>query len=226
MVLPLLPGMFYGLGANDIIIGLSIASNAIALLIFGPLWGWLSDKYGRKPILMISQVGTGFSFLLLVFSNSLFIIFAARILDGVFSGQRPIVRAYISDVTTPRTRASKMGKIMAGYTSSMIIGPVIGGVLGAFNWRYPMIFASILTIISTILTYTFIVESMPRERRIDLKNELQLRKDSSEDITILTKEVGVRFVEIFLLSIISMIFSTSFALVIYKRYSDNPFIIG
>ncbi|MHA2185847.1 MAG: MFS transporter, partial [Promethearchaeota archaeon] len=87
MVLPLLPGIFYGLGATDIIIGLSIASNAVMLLGFGPLWGWLSDRYGRKPVLMISQIGTGFAFLLLVFSDSIPIIFAARILDGIFSGQ-------------------------------------------------------------------------------------------------------------------------------------------
>ncbi|MHA1914725.1 MAG: MFS transporter [Promethearchaeota archaeon] len=225
MVLPLLPGIFYGLGATDIIIGLSIASNAVALLFFGPLWGYLSDRYGRKPVLMISQVGTGVAFLLLVFSDSIFIIFAARILDGVFSGQFPTVRAYISDVTTPQTRASQMGKIMAGYTSSMIIGPFIGGVLGAFNWRFPMIFASGLTIISTILTYTVLAESMPKDRIRDLKEEKRLRK-ASDDKGILSWEVALRFVEVFILSVISMIFSTSFSLVLYKRYNANAFIIG
>jgi DHA1 family tetracycline resistance protein-like MFS transporter len=225
MVLPLLPGIFYGLGATDIIIGLSIASNAVMLLGFGPLWGWLSDKYGRKPVLMISQIGTGFAFLLLVFSDSIPIIFAARILDGIFSGQMPTVRAYISDVTTPQTRASQMGKIMAGYTSSMVIGPFIGGVLGAFNWRYPMIFASILTLISTILTYTVLVESMPEERRRDLKEAKKSRitKDFTGEKV---REIGIRFGEVFILSVISMIFSTSFSLVLYKRYGANAFIIG
>jgi len=226
MVLPLLPGIFYGLGATDFTIGLSISSNAVALLIFGPLWGKLSDKYGRKPILMISQIGTGFAFLTLVFSDTIPMIFAARILDGVFSGQMPIIRAYISDVTTPQTRASQMGKIMAGYTSSMVIGSVIGGTLGSFNWKLPMIFACVLTIVSTILTYTLLVESMPPERIKDLKEKRQLIENSSEQKGILTKEIGVRFIEILLLSLISMIFQTSFSLVIYKRYTNNPFIIG
>ncbi len=224
MVLPLLPQIFYGLGATDITIGLSISSNAIALLIFGPVWGKLSDKYGRKPILMISQIGTGFAFLLLVFSDSIPIIFAARILDGVFSGQMPIVRAYISDVTTPQTRASQMGKIMAGYTSSMIIGPFIGGALGFFNWRYPMIFASALTVFSTIMTYTVLVESMPKERISDMKIKKEASMGASKGI--LTKEVALRFVEILILSLISMIFNTSFSLVLYSRYGANAFIIG
>ncbi|MFW9824301.1 MAG: MFS transporter [Candidatus Thorarchaeota archaeon] len=224
MVMPLLPQIFYGLGATNLTIGLSISSNAMALLIFGPVWGKLSDKYGRKRILMISQIGTGFAFLILVFSDSIPIIFAARILDGIFSGQMPIVRAYISDVTTPQTRASQMGKIMAGYTSSMMIGPFIGGVLGAFNWRYPMIFASILTVVSTILTYTVLVESMPKERIADMKQDKEINNISSKGI--LTKEVAIRFIEIFILSLMSMIFNTSFSLVLYTRYGANPFIIG
>ncbi|MFX1456338.1 MAG: MFS transporter [Promethearchaeota archaeon] len=224
MVMPLLPQIFYGLGATDLTIGLSISSNAVALLIFGPVWGKLSDKYGRKRILMISQIGTGFAFLLLVFSDSIPIIFGSRILDGIFSGQMPTVRAYIADVTTPQTRASQMGKIMAGYTSSMMIGPFIGGVLGAFNWRYPMIFASILTVVSTILTYTVLVESMPKERIADIKEAKERNNVSSKGI--LTKEVAIRFIEIFILSLMSMIFNTSFSLVLYTRYSANPFIIG
>ena len=85
MVMPLLPALAKSLGATDFMYGLIISSNAVAVLIFGPIWGKLSDKYGRKPILMISQAGTGVAFLLLAFSNSLYIILAGRILDGIFS---------------------------------------------------------------------------------------------------------------------------------------------
>ena len=227
MVMPLLPGIVKGLGASDIVFGLLISSNAVMILIFGPIWGNLSDKYGRKPILVISQIGTGFAFLTLVFSDSILIILIGRLIDGMFSGQMPVVRAYISDITTPQTRASHFGKIMAGYTSSMIIGPFIGGVLGFYNWRFPMIFACLVTVISVVLTITLLVESMPKERIQDLKMQRQMKKESSEDISgILNKEVGLRFVEIFILSLISMIFSTSFTLILFSRYNANSLIIG
>ncbi|MFW9941222.1 MAG: MFS transporter [Candidatus Thorarchaeota archaeon] len=227
MVMPLLPGIAKGLGASDLLYGILISSNAIMILIFGPIWGKLSDNYGRKPLLVISQIGTGIAFFTLIFSDSILIIFLGRIIDGMFSGQMPIVRAYISDITTPQTRASHLGKIMAGFTSSMIIGPFIGGVLGYYNWRYPMIFACFFTIISIILTLTLLVESMPKERIQDLKMQVQMRLESSEETSgILNKEVGLRFVEIFILSLISMIFSTSFTLVLFNRYSANALVIG
>ena len=227
MVMPLLPALAKGLGASDIMYGLIISSNAIMILIFGPIWGKLSDKYGRKKILMISQAGTGVAFLLLAFSNSLYIILAGRMLDGIFSGQFPIIRAYVSDVTTPQTRASQMGKIMVGYTSGMIIGPLLGGILGTFAWWLPMIFASLLTILSIILTSTVLVESMPKERIKDLKAEIKLRLEiSNEKQSIWNKEVRIRFLQVLLHSYIFMIFTTGLSLSLYKRYNANPTIIG
>jgi len=227
MVIPLLPLLAKSLGATDLMYGIIISSNAIAILIFGPIWGRLSDKYGRKPILMISQAGTGLAFLLLAFSNSLYIIFAGRILDGIFSGQFPIIRAYISDVTTPQTRASQMSKIMVGYTSGMIIGPLLGGILGTFGWWYPMIFASLLSIISIILTLKVLVESMPRERIRDLKIKRELIKASSDgQQKVWSREVGIRFLQVFLHSLISILFGSSLALVLFKRFNATPSIIG
>jgi len=140
MVLPLLPGIAKEFGAPDLMIGILISSNAISALIFVPIWGKLSDKYGRKPVLLISQAGTGISFLILGLSNSIDIILFSRILDGIFGGQIPVIRAYISDITTPQTRASYMGKIMVGFTLGMIGGPLIGGILGVFHWRFPPYF--------------------------------------------------------------------------------------
>jgi MFS family permease len=227
MVLPLLPSLAVSLGATDLMYGIILSSNAIAILIFGPLWGKLSDRYGRKPILMISQAGTGLAFLLLAFSNSIYVIFAGRILDGIFSGQFPIIRAYISDVSTPQTRASQMSKIMVGYTSGMIIGPLLGGLLGTFGWWYPMIFASLLSIVSIILTLKVLVESMPRGRIEDLVKERQLKKDSPDaKQKILSKEVGIRFIQVFLHSLISIIFGSSLSLVLFRRFDASPSIIG
>ncbi len=227
MVMPLLPAIATALGASNIVYGLIISSNAVMILIFGPIWGKLSDKYGRKPILMISQAGTGVAFLLLAFSNSLYIILAGRMLDGIFSGQFPIIRAYVSDITTPKTRAPQMSKIMVGYTSGMIVGPLLGGFLGTFAWWLPMVFASLLTIVSIILTATVLIESMPKERIADLQAKLNLLiKSSNDKQSIWTKEVGIRFLQALLHSFIFMIFTTGLSLSLYKRFNANPTIIG
>lgn len=228
MVMPLLPFIVIeSLGATALMYGLIISSNAVAILIFGPLWGKLSDIYGRKPVLIVSQAGTGLAFLLLAFSNSIPVIFAGRILDGVFSGQFPIIRAYISDVTTPQTRASQMGKIMVGFTGGMIIGPLLGGFLGNIEWWLPMLFAYFLTILSMILTISVLVESMPQERINDLKKKKQMRKSTSDiDQKIWNKEVGIRFTQVFVHSLISIIFGSSFAFILFQRFNANPSIIG
>jgi DHA1 family tetracycline resistance protein-like MFS transporter len=148
-------------------------------------------------------------------------------LDGIFSGQFPIIRAYVSDITTPKTRASQMSKIMVGYTSGMIVGPLLGGILGTFAWWLPMVFASLLTVVSTILTYTVLVESMPKARIADLKAKQNLlSKSSSDKQSIWTKEVGIRFLQVLLHSFIFMIFTTGLSLSLYKRYDANPTIIG
>lgn len=101
MVLPLLPVIITEFGSTAIFVGILVSSNALSALIFGPIWGKLSDRYGRKSILIISQAGTGVSFLILGLSPNVYIILFARVLDGIFGGQIPVIRAYISDITTP-----------------------------------------------------------------------------------------------------------------------------
>ena len=227
MVLPLLPSIAKDFGASDFMIGIFISSNALAALIFIPIWGKLSDKYGRKPILLISQAGTCVSFLILGFSNSIYIILFARILDGIFGGQIPVIRAYITDITTPQTRATHMGKIMVGYTLGMTIGPLVGGFLGAIHWRFPPYFASALSILSIIMTIKIIVESMPKERRAEIKAQLLIAQANPEEKrSIWNKEVISRMTQTFLVSLISFIFTSSFTLVLDKRYNADPSVIG
>jgi DHA1 family tetracycline resistance protein-like MFS transporter len=228
MVLPLLPNLVFNeLGGTYLMYGIIISSNAVAVLVFSPIWGKLSDKYGRKPILMVSQAGTAAAFLTIAFSNSISVILIARVLDGVFSGQFPVVRAYISDVTTPQTRASKMTKIMVGYTSGMVVGPIISTSLAFFGWWAPMIVAYFITIFSTILTIGVLVESMPKDRIAYLKDKLEQKRETTEGKdTIWTKELGIRFAEVFLLSLMSMIFGSSFNAVLVIRYNASYAVTG
>ena len=227
MVLPLLPFIVDAWGQPELFVGIMISSNALSAFIFGPIWGKLSDKYGRKPILLISQAGTGISFLILALSPNVYLILFSRIIDGVFGGQIPVIRAYISDITTPATRASQMGKLMIGHTGGMIFGPIIGGLLGALDWRYPSIVAVVLSIIAMILTRRVLIESMPKNRISDLKLRIKNRESSSEKKRkIFTREIVGRFVQVFLLFFITVMFNSSMALVLLKRYGATEIITG
>ncbi len=227
MVLPLLPQIGKVFGASDFLIGIIISSNAFSALIFGPIWGKLSDKYGRKPILLISQIGTGVAFLLLALSNSIQMIFFSRIFDGIFGGQLPVIRAYIADITTAETRSSKIGRIMVGNTLGMILGPSIGGLLGVINWRFPGLFASGLSVINITLTLKILVESMPKQRIADLKEEMtRIRASPEEQDKILNRELVLRFCQLFLLSFTTIMLTSSLALVLDERYGANALGIG
>jgi len=227
MVLPLLPKIVSDFGYSPIFVGIIISSNAISTFIFGPIWGRLSDKYGRKPILLISQAGTGVSFLILALSPNVYVILFSRILDGVFGGQIPVIRAYISDITTPATRASEMGKLMIGHTVGMVFGPIIGGFLGEINWRYPALIAVILSIIAITLTIRVLIESMPKDRISDLKLRKKTRELSSEKKgNTFTREIIGRFAQVFLLFFITVMFNSSMALILLERYGASPIIIG
>ncbi len=228
MVLPLLPNIAKQFGASDFFVGILISSNAMSALVFGPIWGKLSDRFGRKPILIISQAGTGVSFLVLAFSPNIPFIFISRILDGIFGGQIPVIRAYIADITTPKTRAQEMNKIMVGHTAGMIFGPIIGGFLGTLNWRYPAFLASGLSVLTIILTSKILIESLPKERISDLKLHFENIENSVENIrrTIWNREVVLRLIQIFLTFMITVMINSSFPLILDKRFGANPFIIG
>lgn len=227
MVLPLLPEIAKSFGAQDIMLGIIIASNSFASLIFGPIWGKISDTKGRRPILLISQVGTMGAFIMLGLSQNLIMIFCARLLDGVFGGQMPIIRAYITDITTPETRSSEIAKIQGASAFCLIIGPVVGGVLGAIDWRIPSFIAAGLGIITIYLTTRKLVESMPPERIADLQEEIERKKrENIHRESIWNRSLTIRLVEVFLINIATMMFTSTLAIIIDKRYGKGSIDIG
>ncbi|MHA1764520.1 MAG: MFS transporter [Promethearchaeota archaeon] len=228
MILPLLPIVAtQTFGASSFLVGIMIASNALATFIFAPLWGRLSDKVGRKGPLLISQLGTFTAFLILGFSNSISNIFLSRIFDGIFGGQIPIIRAFITDITDEKSRSSQMGRFAAAMAFGMIIGPSIGGLFGSINWRYPAYIASSLSLISIFLTLRFLIETMPKERIQELKKKREMdEKVEKKRFSYLNRLVLLRLSEILLFAIaFNMIFST-FALVLNLRYGLDIGMIG
>ncbi|TFG27375.1 MAG: MFS transporter [Promethearchaeota archaeon] len=229
MILPLLPSIAQGaFGASNFTIGFLIASNALAAFVFAPIWGKLSDKFGRKPFLIVSQMGTLTAFIILGFSDSLNMVFLSRIVDGIFGGQIPIIRAYIIDITDSKTRSAEMGKITGAMAFGMIFGPAIGGLLGVLNWRYPVYVACFLSIFTIIFTFRYLQESMPKQRIQDARQRKEAFKaqNRGKPRQVLTKIVIYRLIELFLVIFAFIMINSSFPLVLTLRYGVNVAMIG
>ncbi len=180
LILPLLPFYASSFGANAFIASLLVASYAAAQLIGAPLLGRLSDRYGRRPILLVSLFGTFVGFLLLGFAQSLWMLFASRIIDGLTGGNISVAQAYIADVTDPKDRAKSFGLIGAAFGLGFIIGPAAGGVLSqagaslpltmGIEWQYalPAFVAAGLSLLNLILVYFLLPESLSVEARAEL----------------------------------------------------------
>ncbi len=228
MIMPLLPVVVTTeFGASNFFVGVLIASNALAALLFAPVWGKFSDNYGRRVPLVICQLGTFASFLLLGISNSVVIIFASRVLDGMFGGQIPIIRAYVIDVTDAKSRSTEMGRFTSGMAFGMIFGPAIGGLVGLFNWRFPAFIACTLSVISIILTLRFLVESMPKQRRVELQARRQQNHNMrSKRFRALNKIVIIRLIQVVCIGVAFGIIFSSFSLVLNLRFGLNVGMIG
>lgn len=160
LILPLLPYYANTFGANDIAIGLLVASYAAAQLIGAPLLGRLSDRYGRKPILLVSIFGTFVGFILLSLADSIWMLFASRILDGLTGGNISVAQAYIADVTESKNRTRAFGLIGAAFGLGFIIGPAAGGLLSS-GGRYalPALVAASLAFVNMVMVYFLLPES-------------------------------------------------------------------
>jgi MFS family permease len=129
LMLPLLPFYTEHFGGSPTTVGLLIASYAFCQLISGPILGRLSDRVGRKPVLLVSQMGTCAAFLIIGFSNTLWMLFVGRIIDGLTAGNLSIAQAYISDVTRPENRTRAFALIGIAFGSGFLIGPAISGIM-------------------------------------------------------------------------------------------------
>ena len=162
IVIPVLP--FYAEGtifnATPRTVGLLFASYSVMQLIFSPVLGRLSDKYGRRPVLLISIIGTGIGFLILGFATTLWMLFLGRILDGISGGNISTAQAYIADITTNEDRAKGMGLLGAAFGLGFIFGPAIGGILSRWGVQVPFLFAAGLCFANAILLYFRLPETV------------------------------------------------------------------
>jgi DHA1 family tetracycline resistance protein-like MFS transporter len=162
IVIPVLPYYAEGtkFGATPTQVGLLFASYSVMQLVFSPVLGRLSDKYGRRPILLLSLLGTAIGFLVLGFATTLWMLFVGRIIDGISGGNISTAQAYIADVTTKENRAKGMGLIGAAFGLGFVFGPAIGGILSRWGINVPFLFAGGLAFLNVILLYFTLPETV------------------------------------------------------------------
>ncbi|MFT3773914.1 MAG: MFS transporter [Minicystis sp.] len=170
LVVPYLPGVARTYGATALVATLLGASYSLMQLFFVPFWGQLSDRTGRRPVLVVSVGASVVGFLILANATSLWMLFAARIWNGIATSNLSVAQAYIADVTQPKDRAKGMGLIGAGIGIGFVLGPVVGGLLEAHSplgrvGALPAYAGAALSLLNLILALTFLPESLPPERR-------------------------------------------------------------
>ena len=165
IVIPVLP--FYAEGtafnATPRTVGFLFASYSIMQLIFSPILGRLSDKYGRRPVLFISIIGTGIGFLIIGFAKTIWMLFIGRILDGITGGNISTAQAYIADITTKENRAKGMGLIGAAFGLGFIFGPALGGILSRWGIHVPFFFAGSLCFANALLLFFTLPETVTKD---------------------------------------------------------------
>ncbi|HEX4923760.1 MAG TPA: MFS transporter, partial [Bdellovibrionales bacterium] len=175
IIIPLSPYLATRFGATPFEVGMLMAIYSFMQFLFSPVWGRLSDRFGRRPIILISLFGTGLAHLVFAFSSQLWMLFVSRALAGVAGGNISTAMAYVADITGEKDRSKGMGLVGAAFGLGFILGPVIGGVLGEvglkiseappFGAGFPALGAAALCLFNFLLGLRILAESLPPERR-------------------------------------------------------------
>jgi len=217
IVIPILPLYAETFGPSPVTFGLLMASFSIMQFLFAPILGRLSDRVGRRPVLLVSLLGSAFGYVLFGFAGSLVVLFASRIIDGASGGNISTAQAVIADITGPEDRAKGMGMIGAAFGLGFILGPAIGGLLVGIAPWLPGIAAATASLIAFILVWTRLPETLNAENRREARHHpFNLRS--------LTEALSHPLVGLCLIAVVFVIFAfanfeTTFAQFVKLRFA-------
>ncbi|MEO6078660.1 MAG: TCR/Tet family MFS transporter [Steroidobacteraceae bacterium] len=170
IIVPVLPKLIIEFKHGDVAqaagyVGLFATIWAAMQFIFSPIIGAASDRFGRRPVILLSNFGLGLDYILMAVSPSLGWLFVGRVISGITSASYPTAGAYIADVTPPAERAGKFGMLGAAFGLGFIVGPAVGGLLGSIDLRLPFWVAAGLSLVNATYGFFILPESLPPERR-------------------------------------------------------------
>lgn len=167
ILFPILPFLLERFRSDALTLGLLTSSFAVAQFFATPLIGSLSDRYGRRPVLLLCVLGTSLSYYLFGLAGSLWVLFVSRMIDGITGGVAATAQAYIADISTPADRAKNFGLTGAAFGLGFVLGPALGGALAGINLNLPVFFAGTVALLNFILGWVSLPESLkPENRRV------------------------------------------------------------
>jgi multidrug resistance protein len=159
MVIPLLPYYAVELGGGGFVVGILVSSYAVAQLISAPLWGRVSDRYGRRPALLVGLVFSALAYIVFSYATSIWLLLLSRLIQGAGGGTTGVIQAYVADATAPENRARSLGWISAATNLGVAIGPVLGSLTYAFGKEAPGLFAAALCLLNILFAGRYLRES-------------------------------------------------------------------
>jgi multidrug resistance protein len=159
MIIPLLPFFAKEFGANGLVVGFLVSSFAIAQLVSAPMWGRFSDKYGRRPALMIGLGASAIAYVIFSFADSMWLLFVSRLVQGAGGGTVSVIQAYVADALKPEQRAKGLGWLSAATNAGVALGPVLGSQASVFGRHAPGLVAAALCVLNMVFAWKYLVES-------------------------------------------------------------------
>jgi multidrug resistance protein len=159
IILPVLPLFASKLGASGTVVGLLVSSFAMAQLVSSPLWGRFSDRYGRRPALLIGLTASAIAYVVFAFADSLWLLFLSRLVQGAGGGTVSVIQAYVADALKPEDRAKGLGWLSAATNAGVALGPVVGSLTFGLGRHGPGLIAAGLCVVNIIFASRYLVES-------------------------------------------------------------------
>ena len=225
MVLPLIPALGKEIGLTPVEIGLIVSVFSLSQLFASPVTGKLSDRFGRKPLLILSQISTMTGFLILGFATTAILLLTSRLIDGLLGSNMTVSQAYISDITEPKHRTRVFGYTSGIFGAGLIFGPVIGGFLYEISSSFPMFLAAGISLISVILVVLFLPETINQKPNkfslgwdtIPIKDAIGFMK---------TPKVRISLVMFFIYSLGFFLLISNFTLFAQTQFNVNTAQVG
>ena len=159
MVLPILPFYAKQLGAGGFVVGLLVSSFAIAQLVSAPIWGRFSDRYGRRPALLVGLTAAAIAYVVFAYADALWLLFLSRIVQGAGGGTVSVIQAYVADATRPEDRAKSLGWLSAATNAGVALGPLLGSLTMGMGRAGPGLVAAGLCVVNIVFASKYLVES-------------------------------------------------------------------